>query len=117
MTGAECKALRKRLKLTQQEFADRLGVSRFLVIRGERTAPSVLLGQAAMGLLHQERLAQLRPQVQEQEEMIALLTLAHKEGTPALVAERDRLQREAADLRTAIEIIAKLNKSRQTPAR
>ncbi len=111
MSGAECKALRKRLKLTQQEFADRLGVSRSLVIRGERTAPSVLLGHAALGLLNQETLERLRLQVQEQFELMEALTLALKGGMPALVAERERLQRENTDLHTAVKVIAALDKA------
>ncbi len=113
MSGAECKALRKRLKLTQQEFADRLGVSRSLVIRGERTAPSVLLGQAALGLLNQETLERLRLEVQAQVELMESLTLALTGGMPALVAERERLQRENADLHTAIKVIAALDKPKK----
>ena len=116
MSGAECKALRKRLKLTQQEFADRLGVSRSLVIRGEQTAPSVLLVRAARGLLNQETLQQLRLQVQEQGEFIKVLTLAYERGPSALAVERERLQQKNADLRTAIKVIAALDKSKGQPA-
>ncbi len=111
MSGAECKALRQRLKFTQQEFANRLGVSRSLVVRGERTAPSVLLGQAARGLLNQETLEQLRLEVQAQVELMKSLTLAFTGGMPALMAERERLQRENTDLHTAVKVIAALDKS------
>ncbi len=113
MSGAECKALRQRLKLTQQEFADRLGVSRSLVIRGEQTAPSVLLGRAALGLLNQETLAQLRLQVQAQVELMESLTLALTGGMPALMAERERLQRENTDLQTAVKVIAALERPKR----
>lgn len=75
MTGAECKAIRERLKLTQQEFADQLGVCRHVVWRGERDAPSVLLARAVQGLLIEETLARLRLQVQQQEETTRCLTL------------------------------------------
>ncbi len=110
MTGAECKALRKRLKLTQQEFANRLGVNRSLVIRGERTTPSVLLGHSALGLLNQETLEQLRLKVQEQVDLIESLTLALTGGMPAVMAERERLQRENTGLHTAVKVIAALDK-------
>lgn len=35
MNGTEIKELRKRLKLTQQEFADKIGVDRVTVARWE----------------------------------------------------------------------------------
>ncbi len=43
MNGEECKALRTRLNLTQQEFADKLGVCRALIVRGEKDIALLLL--------------------------------------------------------------------------
>lgn len=108
MSGVDCKALRKRLNLTQQEFADQLGICRTVVVRGERTTPSVLLSRVAAALFNQEKLEQLRLQLQEQTALIEALTLAHEGGPSALLAEQERLQRENADLNTAIKVMAKL---------
>ena len=111
MNGEECKALRIRLNLTQQEFADKLGVSRALVIRGENTTPSVLLSQAILGLISQEEIERLKQQLAEQAEHIQVLNRCLEGGAQCLAEEFQRLKRENADLSKTVEVMMAVRKA------
>ena len=111
MSGQECKKLRKDLKLTQQEFADRLGVSRFLVVKGERKGHSVLLSQEIASLLAQGEVEQLRLQVKVQADHIKALKKCLKGGAAKLADDLHRLQAENASQARTIEIMMAARKS------
>ena len=111
MSGEECKKLRKSLKLTQQEFADRLGVSRFLVVKGERKGASVLLSQAIASMVAQGEVEHLRLQVKVQAEHIKALKKCLKGGAAKMADELHRLQTENANQARTIEIMMAARKS------
>ncbi len=111
MNGEECKALRTRLNLTQQEFADKLGVSRALVIRGENTAPSLLLSQAVLGLVNQGEIERLTGLLAEQTEHIELLNRSLAEGSQCLAEEIKRLKQKNADLSKTVEVMMAVRKA------
>ncbi|MBE7157395.1 MAG: hypothetical protein INR62_02970 [Rhodospirillales bacterium] len=113
MSGDECKALRTRLNLTQQEFADQLGVSRALILRGEKTSPSLLLTRAIVGLVSQEEIERLAALVKHQASQIQLLSNG-VDGAKPLVEEIARLQKEVAELSRTIEVMMAVRKSGKT---
>lgn len=104
ISGAECRAIRKRLKLTQQEFADKLGVCRAVVLRSEKTSPSMVVSRAIVGLVNEEESQRLTALVKQQASQIKLLSNG-VEGAIPLVKEVARLQKENADLCTAIRVM------------
>ena len=112
ISGVECKAVRKRLKLTQQEFADKLGVSRFLIVKGERGTPSVLLNQAVHGLMREQENENLKLQLKAMTEQSEVTARALKGGEQELAEEVQRLRKENADLRTAIRVMMTVRKQK-----
>ena len=111
MSGDDCKALRTRLNLTQQEFADKLGVSRSLIIRGEKDSPSMLLSNAILGLVNQGEIERLKQLLAEHEEHIKLLNRSLKDGSACLGEEVQRLRRQNADLSKTIEVMMAIRKA------
>ena len=111
MNGEECKALRVRLNLTQQEFADKLGVCRSLIVRGERVMPSLLLRRLISGWTCQEEVARLTARLKEKETLIRLLKGGSKNGAHALAEENIRLKAENADLTRTIKVMLSVRKS------
>ena len=111
MNGEECKALRTRLNLTQQEFADKLGVCRSLIVRGERTEPSLLLSRLLSGLVCQEEVARLTARLKEKEELIRLLKGSAKNGSHKLAEEIARLKTENAELTRTIKVMMSVRRS------
>ena len=111
MNGEECKALRTRLNLTQQEFADKLGVCRSLIVRGERGMPSLLLKRLISGLTCQEEVARLTARLKEKESLIKLLKAGSKKGAHDLAEENISLKTEIADLTRTIKVMMSVRKS------
>ena len=111
MNGEECKALRTRLNLTQQEFADKLGVSRALIIRGENDTPSLLLSQAILGLVNQGEIERLTALLAEQAEHIEMLNRSLAEGSQCLAEEIQRLKQKNADLSKTVEVMMAVRKA------
>ena len=112
ISGAECRAVRKRLKLTQQEFADKLGVCRALVLRGEQDSPAPLLSRGVLGLIYQEKNEALQAQLRSMAEQNEVMARALKGGEHVLVEEIARLQKENEDLRTAVRVMMTVRKRR-----
>ena len=113
ISGAECKAVRKRLKLTQQEFADKLGVCRSLIIRGEQGTPSTLLSQVVCGLVFELENEDLKTRLRSMAEQNEATARALKGGEHELVEEIQRLCKENEDLRTAIRVMMAVRKQAQ----
>lgn len=112
-SGTECKAFRKSLKLTQQEFADKAGVSRFLIVKGERGAPSVLLNQVVLRLMREQEYENLKLQIKAITRQNEVTARALKGGEQDLAEEIQRLQKENADLRSAIRVMMAVRKQKQ----
>lgn len=110
MNGEECRTLRARLNLTQQEFADKLGVCRAVVLRSEKTSPSVLVSRAILGLVNEEENQRLTALVEQQASQIKLLSKG-VDGAKPLVKEVARLQKVNADLSRTIEVMMAVRKS------
>ena len=111
MNGEECKALRTRLNLTQQEFADKLGVCRSLIVRGEGGMPSLLLKRLLAGLTCQEEVERLTARLKEKEALIRLLKGGAKKGAHNLAEENIRLRAENAELTRTIKVMMSVRKS------
>lgn len=110
MSGDECRALRTQLNLTQQEFADRLGVCRAVVLRSEKTSPSLLVSRAIIGLFNEDENHRLTALVKQQAQQIKLLSNG-VDGAKPLVAEVARLQEQNAELSRTIEVMMTVRKS------
>lgn len=110
ISGVECKALRKRLKLTQQEFADRLGISRSLVIRGEQGTPSTLLSQLVTGLIREQENETLKLQIKTLTKQNQMTARVLEGGEQKLAEEVQRLLKENGDLRTTIRVMMTVRK-------
>ena len=113
MSGDECRALRTRLNLTQQEFADELGVCRAVILRSEKTSPSLLLSRAIIGLVNEEEVKRLTALVKQQARQIKLLANG-LDGAKPLVVELARLQTENAELSRTIEVMMTVRKPGKT---
>ena len=110
MSGDECRALRVQLNLTQQEFADRLGVCRAVVLRSEKTSPSLLVSRAIIGLVNEAEVLRLTVLVKHQASQIKLLSNG-ADGAKSLVEEIARLQEQNAELSRTIEVMMTVRKS------
>ena len=111
MNCEECKGLRTRLNLTQQEFADKLGVCRSLIVRGARGMPSLLLKRLLAGLTCQEEVARLTARLKEKEHLIKLLKGGSNKGAHDLAEENIRLKTEVAELTRTIKVMMSVRKS------
>ena len=110
ISGSECKAFRKRLKLSQQEFADKLGICRSLVVRGESGTPAPLLGRGVLSLIHQEENENLKLQIKILIEQNQVTARVLKGGEQKLVEEVQRLLKENEELRMAIQVMMTVRK-------
>lgn len=88
MTGDAFKALRLKLKFTQQQLAAQLGITYFTVLASEkRDEVSIVMERALLSLDYERQIARFETALKERDAELKLFKRAEAKGTRELVNE------------------------------